>query len=88
MNVKDTFFSNFFENDLNMYYSVIGNDGKIYYVIYPNCDIELITSRIFDYLSVKVCVASQKENALNCLGLTKIDNRIEKKKEFKKIRLR
>lgn len=84
MNIKGTFFYDWFEDDLNMYYPTILDNGEIYYVIYPNCNMDLIIPKIFNYLSVKVCIASQRENALNCLGLTKIDNKIVKKDEFEK----
>lgn len=37
MNIKGTFFYDWFEDDLNMYYPTILDNGEIYYVINPNC---------------------------------------------------
>lgn len=54
----------------------------MYYVLYPNLDIDRAKSKYIGCLSTQVLVAMQKENALNCLGLQLKDGNICKKNNY------
>lgn len=83
-NLKDTeamdmYGTVWYDNDPSIYYPSEGKNGEVYYVLYPNFDIERAKSKYIGCLSVQVLVASQANNALNCLGLQKIDGNIKRK---------
>lgn len=65
-----------------IYYSSEGKNGEVYYVLYPDFDIERAKTKYIGCLSAKVLVATQKENALNCLGLQLKDGNICKKNNY------
>lgn len=62
-----------------IYYSSNGKNGEVYYVLYPDFDLEKAKSKYIGCLSTKVLVASQEDNALECLGLQKNEGNIKKK---------
>lgn len=65
-----------------IYYPSEGKNGEVYYVLYPDFDIERAKTKYIGCLSTKVLVATQKENALNCLGLQLKDGNICKKNNY------
>lgn len=56
-------------DDPCIYYPSEGKNGEVYYVLYPNFDIDRAKSKYIGCLSTQVLVATQEKNALNCLGL-------------------
>lgn len=73
-----------YDNDPSIYFASEGKNGEIYYVLYPDFDLARAKSKYMGCLSTDVFVASQKENALDCLGLQLKDRHICKK-QIKKI---
>ncbi len=67
------------DNDPSIYYPSNGKNGEVYYVLYPNFDIDRAKTKYIGCLSTEVLVATQKENALNCLGLQLKNGNICKK---------
>ena len=67
------------DNDSSIYYPSTGKNGEVYYVLYPNFDKDRAKSKYIGCLSTQVLVATQEENALNCLGLQLKDGHICKK---------
>lgn len=65
-----------------IYYPSEGKNGEVYYVLYPNFNIDRAKSKYIGCLSTQVLVATQKENALNCLGLQLKDGRICKRNNY------
>ena len=59
-----------------IYYPSEGKNGEVYYVLYPNFDIDRAKSKYIGCLSTQVLVATQEKNALNCLGLQLKDGNI------------
>lgn len=57
------------DDDPCIYYPSEGKNGEVYYVLYPNFDIDRAKSKYIGCLSTQVLVATQEKNALNCLGL-------------------
>lgn len=68
------------DNDPSIYFASEGKNGEIYYVLYPDFDLNRAKSKYIGCLSTDVLVASQKENALNSIDLKKENGRIVKKK--------
>lgn len=69
-----------YDNDPSIYFVSEGKNGEIYYVLYPDFDLDRAKSKYIGCLSTDVLVASQKENALNSIDLKKENGRIVKKK--------
>lgn len=61
---------------------VEGKNGEIYYVLYSNFDVERAESKYIGCLSTQVLIATQQENALNCLGLQMKNGHISKKSNY------
>lgn len=70
------------DDDPCIYYPCVGKNGEVYYVLYPNFDIDRAKSKYIGCLSTEVLVATQEENALNCLGLQLKDGKIFKKNNY------
>ena len=68
-----------YDDDPSIYYPSEGKNGEVYYVLYPNFDLEKAKSKYIGCLSIDVLVASQKDNALDCIDLTKVDGKIVRK---------
>ena len=77
--VMDMYATAWYDNDPSIYYSSEGKNGEVYYVLYPDFDLDRAKSKYIGCLSTKILIASQEENALNCLGLQKIDGNIKRK---------
>lgn len=75
----DLYSTVWYDNEPCIYYPSNGKNGEVYYVLYPNFDIDNAKSKYIGCLSVQVLVATQKENALDCLGLQWKDGDICKK---------
>jgi len=56
-------------DDPCIYYPSEGKNWEVYYVLYPNFDIDRAKSKYIGCLLTQVLVATQEKNALNCLGL-------------------
>lgn len=78
--INDTYATGWYDNDPSIYFASEGKNGEIYYVLYPNFDLDRAKSKYIGCLSTDVLVASQKENALNSIDLKKENGRIVKKK--------
>lgn len=65
----DMYATIWYDNDSSIYYSSEGKNGETYYALYPDFDLERAKSKYIGCLSTDVLVASQKDNALDCLGL-------------------
>lgn len=83
-NLKDSSFINTsasyvseIENDI--YFENKGSNGEIYYVLYPDIELKEIKSIYMARLSFLTVLASLEDNALDCLGLQKVDNQIKRK---------
>ena len=68
-----------YDDEPSIYYPSEGKDGEVYYVLYPELDINRAKSKYIGCLSTQVLVATQKDNALDCLGLQLKDGYICKK---------
>ncbi|MBP3460939.1 MAG: hypothetical protein J6K21_00820 [Bacilli bacterium] len=79
----DMYATIWYDNDPSIYYSSEGKNGEVYYVLYPDFDIERAKSKYIGCLSVQVLLATQENNALNCLDLQKIDGNIRRKENIK-----
>lgn len=75
----DMYATVWYDNDPSIYYSSEGKNGELYYVLYPNCDLEKAKSKYIGCISTNALVASQKDNALDCIGLIKVDGNIVRK---------
>ena len=69
-------------DDPCIYYPSEGKNGEVYYVLYSNFDVERAESKYIGCLSTQVLLATQKENALNCLGLQMKNGHISKKSNY------
>ena len=79
----DMYANIWYDNDPSIYYSSEGKNGEVYYVLYPDFDIERAKSKYIGCLYVQVLLATQENNALNCLDLQKIDGNIRRKENIK-----
>lgn len=75
----DMYTTVWYDDEPCIYYSCDGKNGEVYYVLYPDFDLEKAKSKYIGCLSTKVLVASQEDKALECLGLQKIEGNIKKK---------
>lgn len=69
-----------YDNKPSIYFVSEGKNGEIYYVLYPDFDLNKAKSKYIGCLSTDVLVASQKENTLNLIDLKEENGRIVKKK--------
>lgn len=67
------------ENE-SIYFSSNDENGKIYYILKPDLDLNKVKSIFIGCMPVDIIIASQMPNALEALGLVMIDNKIETKK--------
>ena len=77
---SDTYSTVWYDNDPSIYFVSEGKNSEIYYVLYPDFDLNRAMSKYIGCLSTDVLVASQKENALNSIDLKKENGEIVKKK--------
>ena len=68
-----------YDDEPSIYYSSEGKNGEVYYVLYPELNMNRAKSKYIGCLSIQVLVATQKDNALDCLGLQLKDGHICKK---------
>lgn len=57
------------DDDPSIYYPSEGKNGEVYYVLYPEFDMNRAKSKYMGCLSTQVLIATQEDNALDCLGL-------------------
>lgn len=70
------------DDDPCIYYPSEGKNGEIYYVLYPNFDVDRAKTKYIGCLSIEVLKATQEENALSCLGLQMKNGHISKKNNY------
>ena len=81
---KDYF--NFWDdNDEQIYFASSNKNGEIYYILDPMFDYSRAQSLYIGILPVDVLIASQEENALNTLGLEKVNGVIRIKSNQKQV---
>lgn len=80
--VIDMYATIWYDNDPCIYYPSEGKNGEVYYVLYPDFDINRAKSKYIGCLSVQVLVAALEDNALDCLGLQLKDGNIYKKNNY------
>lgn len=80
--VIDMYATIWYDNDPCIYYPSEGKNGEVYYVLYPDFDIDRAKSKYIGCLSVQVLVAALEDNALDCLGLQLKDGNIYKKNNY------
>lgn len=69
--VCDIYATIWYDNEPAIYYSSKDKDGHVYYALYPEFDLDEAKSKYIGCISIKSLVASQQNNALNCIGLEK-----------------
>lgn len=67
------------DDEPSIYYPSEGKNGEVYYVLYPEFDINRAKSKYIGCLSVQVLLATQEDKALDCLGLQLKEGHICKK---------
>lgn len=83
-NLKDTDAKNIdsrfcSESNNRIYYLAEGKNREIYYVLYPDFDLERAKSLYMGCLSAQEIQASLEDNSLECLGLHVKDGKIQRK---------
>lgn len=73
------------DNDEQIYFASSNKNGEIYYILDPMFDYSRAQSLYIGILPVDVLIASQKENALNTLGLEKVNGVIRIKSNRKQV---
>mgnify|MGYP000533121527 FL=1 len=73
------------DNDEQIYFASSNKNGEIYYILDPMFDYSRAQSLYIGILPVDVLIASQKENALNTLGLEKVNGVIRIKSNQKQV---
>lgn len=68
-----------YDDEPSIYYSSEGKNNEVYYVLYPELDMNKAKSKYIGCLPTQILVATQKDNALDCLGLQLKDGHICKK---------
>lgn len=58
-----------FDDEEKIYYPSVGKNNEVYYVLYPDINIEEAKAKYIGCLTIDDLLASQEENALSCLGL-------------------
>jgi hypothetical protein len=77
----DMYASVWYDNDPSIYYPSEGKNGEVYYVLYPDFDLERAKTKYIGCISTEVLVASQKDNSLDCIGLQKVEGNIKRKEK-------
>ena len=67
------------DDEPSICYPSEGKNGEVYYVLYPEFDINRAKSKYIGCLSVQVLLATQEDKALDCLGLQLKEGHICKK---------
>ena len=83
--INDTYATVWYDNDPSIYFVSEGKNGEIYYILDPMFDYGRAKSLYIGILPVDVLIASQKENALNTLGLEKVNGVIKIKSNQKQV---
>lgn len=78
----DLYATTWYDDDPSIYYSSEGKNGEVYYILYPNFDINRAKSKYIGCLSTQVFVATLQDNALDCLGLQLKNGLICKKEKY------
>mgnify|MGYP005961588387 FL=1 len=73
------------DNDEQIYFASSNKNGEIYYILDPMFDYGRAKSLYIGILPVDVLIASQEENALNTLGLEKVNGVIRIKSNQKQV---
>lgn len=73
------------DNDEQIYFASSNKNGEIYYILDPMFDYSRAQSLYIGILPVDVLIASQEENALNTLGLEKVNGVIRIKSNQKQV---
>lgn len=67
------------DDEESIYFTSNNKNGETYYILKPTFDLKRAKSLYIGCLPVDILVASQMDNALDCLGLQKIDDQIKVK---------
>lgn len=67
------------DNEESIYFTSNNKNGETYYILKPRFDLKRAKSLYIGCLPLDILVASQMDNALNCLGLQIIDDKIKVK---------
>lgn len=73
------------DNDEQIYFASSNKNGEIYYILDPMFDYSRAQSLYIGILPVDVLIASQEKNALNTLGLEKVNGVIRIKSNQKQV---
>lgn len=73
------------DNYPSIYYQSRGKNGEIYYVLYPDFDLQRAIDVYIGCVSLDILVASQMDNVLGCIDLKKEDGKIISKSDNSKI---
>ena len=76
LDVNDMYATSFYDKEPSIYFECTGKNNEIYYVLYPNFDMQRAMEKYMGCLSKEVLIASQKENALQAIDLKIENNRI------------
>ena len=82
---NEDYFNIWNDNDEQIYFTSSNKNGEIYYILDPIFNYSRAKSLYIGVLPVDVLVASQMENALNALGLEKVNGVIKFKLNHEKI---
>lgn len=77
--VHDIYATLRYTDETSIYFLSEGKNGEMYLVLYPDFNYEKAKSLYIGCLSTDILVASQMDNALNCLDLKKEDGKIVRK---------
>ena len=72
----------FSTNEDSIYFISSNENGEIYYILKPTFDLKKAIKNYIDSPSINYLVASQMDNALNTLGLVKINGDIMPKSNY------
>lgn len=67
------------DDEESIYFTSNNKNGETYYILKPTFDLKRAKSLYIGCLPVDILVASQMDNALDCLGLQKTNNEIKVK---------
>ncbi len=81
MNSRDNYSFFYEESHPKLYFIATNEDGKSYLVIDPIIDLEHVQELYIGCLPLDLVVASQKENALEVIGLQLTDGKFTEKRQ-------
>ena len=81
----DLYATVWYDDDPCIYYPSEGKNGEVYYVLYPDFDLQRAIDVYIGCVSLDILVASQMDNALGCIDLKKEDGKIISKSDNSKI---